>query len=87
MSKSAKVPRKAGRPPGRAPRPHIEVPGAFLIPKTEAAAEIGVALRTVTRMRVPSLLIGGISYVAMGRLRQMLADSLSGSPKKRWARR
>jgi hypothetical protein len=84
MSKSVK---KAGRPPGRRPRPHIEIPGDVLIPKTEAAAEIGVAVRTVTRMRVPSLLIGGISYVAMGRLRQMLADSLSGSPKKRRARR
>jgi hypothetical protein len=82
MSKSVK---KAGRPPGRRPRPHIEIPGDVLIPKTEAAAEIGVAVRTVTRMRVPSLLIGGISYAAMGRLRH--ADSLSGSPKKRRARR
>jgi hypothetical protein len=71
MSKSAKVPRKANRPPGRAPRRHIEITGDVLIPKTESPCAL------LTRMRVPSALIVGISYVA----------SLSGSPKRRRARR
>ena len=38
-------PNKAGRPRGRAPRPHIEIPGDVLIPETEASAEPGVPMR------------------------------------------
>jgi ParB-like nuclease domain len=45
MSNSAKASRKAARPPGRAPRPHIEIPSDVLIPKTEASAELGVPMR------------------------------------------
>jgi hypothetical protein len=52
-----------------------------LVPKTEAAAEIGIAVRTLTRMKVPSTLVGGVSYVAIGKMRQIIADGLS-SPKR-----
>jgi hypothetical protein len=78
---------KAGRPRGSVPRPHIEIPGDVLIPKSEAAAELGVAPRTITRMQVPSTLIGGVCYVPRGRIREMLADSLSSPKKRRGARR
>jgi hypothetical protein len=88
MSKSsAKAPHKAGRPPRRRPRPRITLPnGDVLIPKTEAAEEIGISRRTLTRMRAPSTLVAGVSYVSQRGLRQMIADGLS-SPKKRSARR
>jgi hypothetical protein len=49
MSKSAK---RAGRPPGRRPRPHIKLPGDTLIPKSELAAELGVAVPTAMERAV-----------------------------------
>ena len=76
---------KAGRPHGRAPRPHIQIDGDVLVPKGEAAQELGIAVRTLTRMKPPSVLVGGISYVAMGKLRQQIAEGLSS--KKRRTRR
>jgi hypothetical protein len=81
-----KSPRKAGRPHGRAPRPPIQIEGDTLVPKVEAAEELGIAVRTLTRMRPASTLIGGVSYVSMAKLRQQLADKLA-APKKRRARR
>jgi len=84
MAKSAKVqPRKAGRPPGRVPRPHIPIDGDTLVPKAEAAKDMGVAMRTVTRMRPPTVYVGGVAYIAIGQLRQQIAEGL----KKRKARR
>jgi hypothetical protein len=86
MSKSpAKAKCKKGGPHGRRPRPHIEIPGDVLVPKGEAAKELGIATRTLTRMRPPFVLVGGICYVAMGKLREQIADSLSSA--KRRARR
>jgi hypothetical protein len=72
---------KAGRPHGRAPRPHIEIPGDILAPKSEAAEELGISQRTLTRMRPQSTLVGGVSYVAMGALRKQIADGLT-APKR-----
>jgi hypothetical protein len=80
-SPKAKAQHKAGRPRGRAPRPHIQIPGDTLVPKNEAAQELGIAVRTLTRMKVPSTLVGGVSYVAIGKMRQIIADGLS-SPKR-----
>jgi hypothetical protein len=76
---------KAGRPPGPRPRPRIEIPGDVLVPKSEAADELGMSRRTLTRMRPPSVLVAGVSYIAMGKLRAQIADGLS-SPKKRGRR-
>jgi hypothetical protein len=77
MSKSAKVqPGKAGRPRGRVPRPHIPIEGDTLVPKAEAARDMGVAMRTVTRMRPPTVYVGGVAYVAIGQLRQQIAAGL-----------
>jgi hypothetical protein len=46
MSSAKKVrPRKVGRPPGRMPRPHIPIEGDTLIPKADAAKELGVCAR------------------------------------------
>jgi hypothetical protein len=85
MSRSPKEakasPNKAGRPRGRVPRPPIQIDGDVLIPKTEAAQQLGVAVRTLTRMRPPTVMFGGIAYVAREKLRQMIADGLS-SPKR-----
>jgi hypothetical protein len=81
-----KYPRKAGRPRGRVPRPHIPIDGDTLVPKVEAARELGVATRTLTRVRPVSTLIGGVSYISMAKLRQQLACKLA-APKKRRARR
>jgi hypothetical protein len=84
MSKSAKAqPRKAGRPPGRVPRPHIPIDGDTLVPKAEAAKGLGVAMRAVTRMRPPTTYVGGVAYVAIGQLRQQIAAGL----KQRRSRR
>jgi hypothetical protein len=79
--------RKAGRPPGRAPRPNIPLPdGTTLIPKSQAAAELGVVPRTLTRMRPETVMFGGIAYLNREKLAQQIADSAS-VPKKRRARR
>jgi hypothetical protein len=74
-----------GRPPGRKPRPHIQIEGDTLVPKNDAAAELGVSVRTISRMRPPTTVFGGVAYVAMGKLRAQIADGLS-SPKKRGRR-
>ena len=74
-----------GRPPGRVPRPHIPIDGDTLVPKAEAARDLGISTRTLSRMRPASTLIGGISYVSMAKLRQQIAAGLS-SPKKRGRR-
>jgi hypothetical protein len=78
--------RKAGRPRGRAPRPHIPIEGDTLVPKTQAAQELGVATRTVTRMRPETVYFGGVAYIAIGKLRAQIADGLA-APKKRRTRR
>jgi hypothetical protein len=83
MKSAKKAPRKAGRPSGRAPRPHIPIEGDTLVPKADAAKELGVCARTVTRMRPPTVRFGGVAYVAIGQLRQQIAAGL----KKRRARR
>jgi hypothetical protein len=77
-SPTEKSPRKAGRPHGRVPRPHIPIEGDTLVPKAQAAEELGVATRTVTRMRPETVYFGGV-----GKLRQQIADGL----KKRRSRR
>jgi hypothetical protein len=79
--KSSKV--QAGRPRGCKPCPHIEIPGDTLIPKSEAASELGVNVRTITRMNPASTRIGGRCYVAIGALRKQLADGLSSSKRTR----
>jgi hypothetical protein len=78
--------RKAGRPPGRVPRPHIPIDGDTLVPKVEAAKELGVVPRTITRMRPETVYFGNVAYVAIGKLRAQIAAGLS-SPKKRRVRR
>jgi hypothetical protein len=84
MSTSTK--RHRGRPPGRQPRPHIPIPGDTLVPKHEAAAGLGISARTLTRMRVPSAKFAGVSYVAIGKMREIIAAGLS-SPKAKRGRR
>jgi hypothetical protein len=79
-----KSPRKAGRPHGRAPRPPIQIEGDTLVPKVEAAKELGIAVRTLTRMHPPTVKVGGIAYIAREKLRAQIAAGLS-SPKKRRA--
>lgn len=87
MKSVKEVQRKAGRPRGRAPRPHITLPnGSVLIPKSDAASEIGVAVRIITRMRLPSTRIGGVCYVARGAVLKAIADNLT-TPSKRRAKR
>jgi hypothetical protein len=77
MTKSAKkVLRKAGRPRGRVPRPHIPIEGDTLVPKAEVAKDIGVHTRTVTRMHPPTVYVGGVAYVAIGQLRRQIAAGL-----------
>jgi hypothetical protein len=77
-------PRKAGRPPGRAPRPPIKLRnGQTLIPKSQAAAELGVVMRTLTRMRPETVMFGGVAYVN----REKLAEQIAARLKKRRARR
>ena len=84
MSKSAKVRRKAGRPHGRAPRPPITLPdGTTLIPKTQAAEELGVVMRPITRMPAKTIMFGGVAYVNREKLHQRIASGL----KKRRPRR
>ena len=78
-----KAQRKAGRPPGRAPRPHIPIDGDTLVPKAEAAKELGVHPRTITRMHPPTAYFGNVAYIAIGQLRQQIAAGL----KQRRARR
>jgi hypothetical protein len=77
--------RKAGRPPGRAPRPHIPIDGDTLVPKVEAAKELGVVPRTLTRMRAETLYFGGVAYVNREKLAQQIADSASVPKKRRGA--
>jgi hypothetical protein len=77
---------KAGRPRGRVTRPRITLDnGDVLIPKDEAAGEIGISRRTLTRMRVPTTVVGGVAYISQRGLRQQIEDSLS-TPKKRRGR-
>jgi hypothetical protein len=71
-----------GRPPGRKPRPHIQIEGDTLVPKNDAAAELGVSVRTISRMRPPTTMFGGVSYVAIRKLRAQIAEGLS-TPKRR----
>jgi hypothetical protein len=72
-----KVQRKAGRPPGRVPRPPIQLPnGQTLIPKVQAAAELGVVTRTITRMHPETVMFGGVAYVNREKLRQQIAAGL-----------
>jgi hypothetical protein len=78
-----KSPRKAGCPHGRRPRPPIQLPdGTTLTAKTQAAEELGVNVRTITRMRPETVLFGGVAYVNREKLSQQIADGL----KKRRAR-
>jgi hypothetical protein len=85
MAKSAKVQlRKAGRPPGRVPRPPIQLPnGQTLISKSQAAAELGVVMRTLTLMRPETVMFGGVAYVN----REKLAEQIAARLEKRRARR
>jgi hypothetical protein len=84
MSSAKKAPHKAGRPRGRVPRPLIQLPnGQTLIPKAQAAAELGVVTRTLTRMRPETVMFGGVAYVNREKLRQQIAAGL----KQRRARR
>jgi hypothetical protein len=77
---------KAGRPRGPNQRPNIPLAnGDTLVPKTKAADELGVSPRTLTRMKPSTVMFGGISYVAMGKLRAQIAEGLSS--KKRRGRR
>jgi hypothetical protein len=85
MTKSAKVqPRKAGRPPGRVPRPSISLPdGSTLTPKAQEAKDLGVSMRTLTRMRPETVYFGGVAYVNREKLHEQIASGI----KKRRARR
>jgi hypothetical protein len=65
--------------------PQIQIEGDVLVPRPAAARELGVATRTLSRMKPQSVLIGGFSYVALGKLRAQIAAGLSSS--KRRARR
>ncbi len=62
--------------------PQIQIEGDVLVPKPVVAKELGVATRTLTRMKPKSALVGGFSYVAIGALRRQLAEKLS-TPKQR----
>jgi hypothetical protein len=65
MVKSARVEprRKAGRPPGQVPRPHIQIPGDELWPLDDIAVDFGVSTRTLKRNPdVAITYIGGCAY-------------------------
>jgi hypothetical protein len=79
-----KVPHKAGRPPGRTARPPIVLDsGDRLITKDQASAELGISRRTLTRMRVPTAVVGGVAYISERGLRKQIADSITVAPKRR----
>jgi hypothetical protein len=78
----AKAQRQQRKRRRREALPSIQIEGDTLVPKPAAARELGVATRTLTRMKPPSVLIGGFSYVAIGKLRAQIAAGLSPSKKR-----
>ena len=89
MSKSAKAqPRKAGRPPGRVPRPHIQIPGDELWPLDDLAVDFGVNTRTLKRNPdVAITYIGGCAYAKNLATRKVYADAVKTPKQRRRGRR
>ena len=56
-----------------------------LVPRSEAAWELGISERSLANMRPPTTLVKGRAYVDIGQLRQMIADSVSSPMKEREA--
>jgi hypothetical protein len=84
MSKvQEKAQRKAGKRFHRKALPSIQIDGDVLVPKPVAAKELGIATRTLSRMRPQSVLIGGFSYVAINKLRAQITGKLSAPTKQR----
>ena len=83
-----------GRPPGRHPRrdrPNIQLPdGEVLIPRPSFATEIGVSVKTATRMNLPTVYIGNVAFVAKNASLKILAGRLkrrNQPPVRRYAAR
>jgi hypothetical protein len=73
----------AGRPPGRALRPHIQVPGDELWPLGDIAAEFGISTRSLRRNPdVGITYIGGVAYAKNLATRKAYADAVK-TPKQR----
>jgi hypothetical protein len=89
MRKSeAKSSGKAGRPPGPAPRPHIQVPGDELWPLGDIAAEFGISVRSLRRNPdVGITYIGGVGYAKNIATRKVYADSVKTPKQRRRGRR
>jgi hypothetical protein len=85
-STKATAPRR-GRPRGKLKnRPRIPLPnGDTAITRKEKADRLGVSERTVVRMGAPTMVFGGVAYVADKATDQIIADRLR-SPKRRGRR-
>jgi hypothetical protein len=77
------MPLHSGQATAECRAPISRLKGGTLAPKAHAAEELKVATRTVTRMRPETVYFGGVAYIAIGKLRQQIADGL----KKRRSRR
>jgi hypothetical protein len=71
----------------RKPLPEIKIEGDTLVPKATAAKELGICVRTLSRMKPKSILIGGWAYVAIGALRRQIVEKLETSTERRRRRR
>ena len=78
---------RRGRPRGKLKnRPRIPLPnGDTALTRKEKAAQLGVSERTVVRMGAPTMVFGGVAYVADKATDQIIADRLR-SPKRRGRR-
>jgi hypothetical protein len=76
--------RKAGRPRGRAPRPHIKINGDELWPVSDIAADWGTCERTVKRILGNN--VGyhtGVAYARIGVARAELAKGFTAKRRRR----
>ena len=75
--------REDGRPRKDKPRPHIALPGGEIgVPRKEEAEALGVCEATLRRLKVPTLIFGGVAYVLHYATRKMLLDHAT-APKRR----
>jgi hypothetical protein len=78
-----KTPNKPGRPPGRQPRPRIQVPGDELWPLPDLAADFGISTRTLRRNPdVAICYVGNVAYAKNLATRAAFANAAK-TPKQR----
>jgi hypothetical protein len=87
QSKTTTKKSSPGRPPGRQPRPHIQVPGDELWPLPDLAVDFGISTRTLRRNPdVAITYVGNVAYAKNIATRKVFADSVK-TPKQRRGRR